>query len=81
MDRSSSTHDIAEKRIQLLDGKPERKRTRGKPWRRSVDNITNDLKEIEWEIVVWMHHIQDRDHWRALVNMVINLRVHKSRGI
>jgi hypothetical protein len=27
------------------------------------------LREVEWEGVNWMHLVQDRDRWRALVNM------------
>jgi hypothetical protein len=34
-----------------------------------------DLRETEWEGVDWMHLVQDRDQWRAVVNTVINLRV------
>jgi hypothetical protein len=34
-----------------------------------------DLKEMGWEVVVWMHLAQDRDQLWALVNMVMNLRV------
>jgi hypothetical protein len=34
-----------------------------------------DLGEIGWECVNWMHLAQDMDHWRALVNTVMNLRV------
>jgi hypothetical protein len=26
-------------------------------------------------VVDWMHVAQDRDHWRAVVNTVMNLRV------
>jgi hypothetical protein len=32
-------------------------------------------KEIRCECVDWIHLAQDRDQWRAPVNMVINLRV------
>jgi hypothetical protein len=28
----------------------------------------------------WIDMAQDRDQWRALVNTVLNLRVHKMRG-
>jgi hypothetical protein len=34
-----------------------------------------DVREIWWEVVEWMHLVQDRDQWRGLVNMVMNLRV------
>jgi len=39
------------------------------------DNIRMDLRIIGWENVDWMRLVQDRDHWQALVNMVINFRV------
>jgi hypothetical protein len=34
-----------------------------------------DLREIGWEDVDWMHLVQDRDQWRAVVNKVLNFRV------
>jgi hypothetical protein len=34
-----------------------------------------DLKEIEWGGINWIDLAQDRDKWRALVNMAINLQV------
>jgi hypothetical protein len=40
-----------------------------------VDNIKMDLLDIEWGDVDWIGLVQDRDKWRALVNVVINLRV------
>jgi hypothetical protein len=39
------------------------------------DNIKVDLTEIGWGIMDWIHLAQDRDEWRALVNMVMNLWV------
>jgi hypothetical protein len=39
-----------------------------------VDNIKMDLREIGWDGVDWMDTAQDRDQWRALVNMVLNLQ-------
>jgi hypothetical protein len=38
------------------------------------DNIKMDLREIGWDGVDWIDLAQDRDQWRALVNMVMNLR-------
>jgi hypothetical protein len=40
-------------------------------------NIRIGLGEIEWDAMDWIYVAQDRDQWRALVNMVMNLRVHK----
>jgi hypothetical protein len=40
-----------------------------------VDGIRIDLKELGWEEVDWMHMAQDRDHWQAPLNTVMNLRV------
>jgi hypothetical protein len=34
-----------------------------------------DLKEIRWEVVDWIHVIQDRDKWQAFVSPVMNVRV------
>jgi hypothetical protein len=34
-----------------------------------------DLREIGWGNVHWIDVAQDWDHWRALVNTVMNLRV------
>jgi hypothetical protein len=35
------------------------------------DNIRTDLREIGWEVVGWMHLIQDWDQWWAVVNIVM----------
>jgi hypothetical protein len=34
-----------------------------------------DPREIGWSGMDWINLAQDRDEWRALVNMVMNLRV------
>jgi hypothetical protein len=59
----------------LLVGNPEGKRPLGRPRRWWVDNIKMDLLEIGWGGVDWIGLAQDRDKWRALVNVVMNLRV------
>jgi hypothetical protein len=33
------------------------------------------LREVGWEGVDWIHLAQNKDQWRALVNMVMNLLV------
>jgi hypothetical protein len=59
----------------IFVGKPEGKRPLGRPRRTWMDNIKMDLREIGWDGVDWIDMAQDRDHWRALVNTVVNLRV------
>jgi hypothetical protein len=68
---------MGEKRnsYRLLVGKPEGKRPLGRPIRRWVDNIKMDLLEIGWGGVDWIGLAQERDKWRALVNVVMKLRV------
>ena len=61
--------------------KPEGKRLLGRPRRRWEDNIKMDLQEVGGSCGDWMELAQDRDRWRALVNMVRNLRVPKLWGI
>jgi hypothetical protein len=39
-----------------------------------------DLREIGWGTVQWIHLVQDRDRWWAVVNAVMNLRVLASRS-
>jgi hypothetical protein len=55
-------------------GKPERKRSLGRPRRRRENNIKMDLGEIECGGMDWIHLAQDMDWWRALVNTVMKLR-------
>ena len=59
----------------VLVGKPEGKRTLGRPRRRWEDNIKMDLQEVGRGCGDWMELAQDREGWRALVCTVMNLRV------
>jgi len=34
-----------------------------------------NVREIGWEIEVWMHLAQGREQWWTLVNMEMNLRI------
>jgi hypothetical protein len=57
-----------------LVGKPNGRRPLERPRRRWKDNIKMDLRDVGWGMD-WINLAQDRDRWRALVNMVMNLRV------
>jgi hypothetical protein len=56
-------------------GKPEGKRPLGRPRHRWEDNIRMDLRDTGWGDMDWINLAQDNDHWRALVDTVMNLRV------
>jgi hypothetical protein len=55
-------------------GKSEGKKPPGRPRRRWADNIKMELREIAWDGMDWIDLVQDMDHWRALVNTVMNLQ-------
>jgi hypothetical protein len=59
----------------IFVGRPEGKKPLGRPRRRWVDNIKMDLRKIGWDGMDWIDLAQERDQWRALVNMVMNIRV------
>ena len=59
----------------VLVGKPEGKRSLGRPRRRWEDNIKMDLQEVGGGRGDWMELGQDRDGWRALVGTVRNFQV------
>ena len=56
-------------------GKPEGKRPLVRPRLRWEVNIKMDLEEVGCGGMDWIELAQDRDRWRALVNVVMNLRV------
>jgi hypothetical protein len=59
----------------ILVGKLEGKRPLGRPRHSWVGNIKMDLREIGWGGVDWIDLAQDRDQWRAVVNIIRNLQV------
>jgi len=59
----------------VLVGKPEGKRPLGRPRRKWEDNIKMDPQVVGCGVMDWIELAQDRDRWRALVNMVLNFRV------
>jgi hypothetical protein len=64
----------------ILMWRPEGKRPLGRPRRRWVDDAKLDLREIGWDDMDWIHLAYDREQWRAFVNTVINLGLHKILG-
>jgi len=52
----------------------------GRPRSRWEDNIKMDLHEVGCGGVDWIELAQDRDSWRALVTVVMNLRVPLNAG-
>ena len=55
--------------------KPEGKRPSGRPRRRWEDNVKMDLREVGCDPGERIDLADDRDHWRAYVRPVMNLRV------
>jgi hypothetical protein len=53
-------------------GKPEERRTLGRPRRRWEDNINLEVGGVCGD---WMERAPDRDKWRALVSTVMKFRV------
>jgi hypothetical protein len=70
MGEACSTNGEKRNAYRLLVGKPKGKRPLGRPRRRWMD-----LGELGWGDVVWIGLAQDRNRWKALVNLVLNLRV------
>jgi hypothetical protein len=59
----------------IFGGKGEGKRLQRRPQQRWEENIKTELREIVWGGTDWIHLGQNRDHRRALVSIVTNLRL------
>jgi hypothetical protein len=80
MGRACSTNGEKRDAYRILVGKPEERRPLARPRRRWEDNIRINLREIGWDGMDSIDLAQDRDQWRALVNMVMNLPVPSNVG-
>jgi len=67
--------------IQVLVRKCEGKRTLGRPSRRRENKINLDLQELWCRCMDWIELAQNRDWLRAIVNVVMNFRLHTMWGI
>jgi hypothetical protein len=59
----------------ILVVKPEGKRPLGRPRLRWDYNIKADLQEVRCGGTDWIELAQDRERWRSLVNVAMNLGV------
>jgi hypothetical protein len=75
MGKACSTNGEKRNAYRISVWKARRKETTKRPRRRWVDNIKMDLTEIGWGGMDWIDLTQDSDQWKALVNMVLKLRV------
>ena len=75
MGSSCSQDGVSRSAFKILTRKPTGKRPLERHRRRWEDNIRMDLEEIGVDVGNWVDLAQDRDYWRALVNVALNLRV------
>jgi hypothetical protein len=55
--------------------KSRKKETTRKTRHRWEDTIKMNLREIRWGSMDWIDLAQNRNQWRALVNMVMKLQI------
>ena len=63
--------EVGKSAFKILIGKPTGKRPLGRPRGRCEDNIRMDLKEIGVNTRNWIDSTQDKDCWRAQLNLRI----------
>jgi len=75
MGRTCSPYGERSGVYRVLVGNPEGRRPLGRPRNRWEDKNKRDLQEVGCGGMDWIELAHDRDRWRALVNVVMNLRV------
>ena len=59
----------------VLVGKPEGKRSLGRPKCRWEDNIKMELRDVGCVLEDWIAPAEDREQWLGYVRAVMNLQV------
>jgi len=80
MRKECGAYGLGQRVYRVLVGKQEGRRPLGRPRRRWVDNIRMDLQEVGCGYMVWIGLAQDRDRWRMIVSVLMNLRVPWNAG-
>jgi len=75
MGGACSMYGGEERLVKGFGGETSGKETTWRPRHSWEDNIKVDLQEMRCGGMDWIELTQDRDRWRALVNVVMNLRV------
>jgi hypothetical protein len=73
MGGACSTYGERRGAYRILVGRPEGRRPIERLRRRWEDNINMDLQEVGWGPMDWIELAQDRNRWRAVVNVIMNL--------
>ena len=77
MGRACSQNGERRSAFKILTGKHIGKRPLGRPRRRWEDNIRMDLEEMGINAGNWVDSAQERNYWRALVNVALNFWFHE----
>ena len=71
---------VEDKFIRGFTGETRRKKATCKTQRRWDDNVTTNLKEMEWQDVNWIHMAQDRYNQRTHTSTEIDHFIQKNMG-